>query len=157
MSGADPKDPRFRPFRILSWSVYLIVSVGFSCLIIFSVYKSVLAMTPEAPKFAGSALSEEECLQQGRALFAELEQQRKNLAESNDITHADQRFLGFRVEWLKRKRDVEARCGLDSREKVRAAFSSLDRVLDLYTTASVQFTGGVGPAADELKRQLDGK
>jgi malate synthase len=138
----------------LSWAVYLVISVGFSSLIIFSVYKSVLHMTPEAPANAGSVLSEDECLQGARTLFTELEQRRKALADEADVTHADQRFLDFRVEWLQRKRNVEARCGLESRERLRETFASLDHVLDLYTTASVQFSGGVGPATDELKKQL---
>lgn len=147
-------DPKLRPFRAASWAVYLVFSVGFSLCIIFSVYKSVLHMTPEAPAVAGSAMSEDECLQNARSLFGELEQRRKGLADEADVTHADQRFLEFRVEWLQRKRNIEARCGLETRERTRKAYESLDHVLDLYTTASVQFTGGVGPATDELKKLL---
>lgn len=151
----DPKDPRFRTFRGVSWVVYLVFSVGFSSLIIYSVFSSVLSMTPETPPALGASMTEGECMSQARALFAELEQQRKALAEAPVVTGADQAFLKFRIDWLTRKRAIEAKCGLDAREKARAAFSSLDRVMDLYTTASVQFTGGVGPKVDELKKQLE--
>ncbi len=155
MSAEDPRDPRFRNYRRVTLAVYLVISCGFSALIIGSVYQSVLQMTPELPEAAGPTSSEAECLGQARGLFEELELQRKGLVGSADVTHADQRFLDFRVEWLTRKRAIEARCGLESREKVRGVYRTLERLLDLYTTASVQFTGGVGPVTDELKRQLE--
>lgn len=151
----DPKDPRFRTFRGAAWVVYLVFAVGFSSLIIYSVFKSVLEMSPGRP--ATSQVSgEAECLIQARALFTELEQQRRDSTQAPEVTKADARFLKFRIDWLGRKRALEARCGLESRPQLKATFASLERVLDLYTTASVQFAGGVGPTVDELKRQLDG-
>ena len=146
----DPKDPRFRAFRAVSLGVYLVVTIGFSSLIIFSVYSSVLRMTPDRPP-ASDVQPEADCLKGARALFSELEEQRKLQGLEADVRHSDQRFLQFRVEWLKRKRALESHCALESRENVRDAFSSLDRVLDLYTTASVQFSGAVGPTVDKFK------
>lgn len=151
-SAAELK--RWRPFRGLAWALYLTFAVSFSSLIIFSVFKSVLAMTPEAPQLAGSAMSEEECFTQARGLFVELEGHRKGLGEAKEIAHADQEFLAFRVDWVTRKRAVEARCSLDDRPALSTAMGKLDRVMDLYTTASVQFSGGVGPAADEARTLL---
>ncbi len=158
MSNAapDPKDPQFRSFRGGAWVLYLTFAVGFSTLIIVSVFKSVLAMSPEQPTTT-QVSSEAECLRDGRSLFLELEQYRKDYTNGSDVAHADQRFLKFRVSWLQQKRAFEARCAVESRPAVKAAFSSLERVLDLYTTSSVQFSGGVGPAVDELKQQLDGR
>jgi hypothetical protein len=154
MSTADdPKDPRFRPFRAVSLGIYLVVTIGFSCLIIFSVYRSVLSMTPERPP-VGELRSEEACLADARSLFAELEQQRQQ-AVTQAVARSDQRFLKFRVEWLTRKRGFEASCGLENRDQVRKAFSLLERALDLYSTASVQFAGTAGPTLDELKELLE--
>lgn len=153
----NPKDPRFRPYRGLAWAGYLVFAVGFSSLIIFSVFKSVLSMTPDAPAFAGSSLDEAQCMGEARNLFTELESRRKGLGDSKEIVKSDQAFLDFRLDWLTRKRAIEARCGLGSRPRVKATYDSLDRVMDLYTTASVQFAGAVGPATDELKTLLDGK
>lgn len=150
----DPKDPRYRPFRGFTLGVYLVLTIVFCCLIIFSVYRSVLRMTPERPTVGGEVQSEAECLRGASGLFTELEAQRKVQGEQADVTHSDQRFLEFRVEWLTRKRALEARCALDNREKVKAAFDSLDRVLDLYTTASVQFSGSVGPTVDSFKKTV---
>jgi len=150
----DPRDPRFRPYRALTLGVYLVITVGFSCLIIFSVYRSVLQMTPDRPP-AAELRSEEECLRDARQLFVELEQERKAQGDQAVVVRSDQRFLHFRVEWLTRKRAVESHCALDSRERCKAAFGSLDRMLDLYTTASVQFSGAVGPTVDAFKKQLD--
>lgn len=154
MSAADPREPKYRPFRAVSLGVYLVVTITFSCLIIFSVYRSVLSMTPDRPP-PGTVQPEADCLRDARGLFVELEAQRKQQGDQADVAHSDQRFLEFRVEWLKRKRAIESRCALESREKTRAAFESLDRVLDLYTTASTQFSGAVGPSVDRFKKQLE--
>jgi hypothetical protein len=151
---ADPRDPRFRPYRAVSLGIYLVFTIGFSCLIIFSVYRSVLRMTPDRPP-AGELQSEQQCMRDLRGLFDELEAQRMSQGNQPDVVHSDQRFLQFRVEWLKRKRALESRCGLESREHARAAFSSLDRIVDLYTTTSVQFSGQVGPTVDVFKKQLE--
>lgn len=151
----DPKDPRFRSFRGGAWALYLAFAVGFSGLIIYSVFVSVLQMSPNWP-VTNEVISEGECLREARSLFNELEQYRKDTTASPDIEHADQRFLKFRVTWLTRKRAVEAKCALDSRAELKSAFASLERVLDLYTTSTVQFASGVGPTVDALKRQLDG-
>lgn len=157
MTSPDPRDPRFKSFRAVSLAVYLIVSVGFSSLIIFSVYRSVLRMTPERlPAATGTLASEDTCLRDARAMFLELEEQRKTLGNEPDVTHSDQRFLNFRVEWLSRKRALEARCALDSRERAKRAFALLERVADLYLTTTVQFSNGVGPVIDALKSELEG-
>ncbi len=146
----DLKDPRYRPFRGALLGVYLVFTIGFSLLIIVSVYRSVLRMTPDRPP-AGEVRSEAECLSDARRLFGDLEGQRKLQGLEPDVRHSDQRFLQFRVEWLKNKRAIESHCALENRENVRDAFSALDRVLDLYTTASVQFSGAVGPTVDKFK------
>lgn len=156
MSTADdPKDPRFRPYRAVSLGIYLVVTIGFSCLIIFSVYRSVLNMTPDRPP-VGELRTEDACLGDARALFAELELQRQQ-AVGQSVRSSDQRFLKFRVDWLRRKRVSEASCGLENRDRVRNAFSLLERALDLYSTASVQFAGTAGPTVDELKELLEPK
>lgn len=150
------KDPRFRPFRAASWALYLVVAVGFSSLIIVSVYRSVLRMTPERPAGVTERYGEQECLDRSRALFQELEQQRRAQSEGADTRHGDQRFLRFRVDWLGRKVALEARCAPEERPRVKSVFASLDRLLDLYTTGSVQFSGTTGPTIDALRQQLDG-
>jgi hypothetical protein len=154
MSGGDPRASRWRSYRTLAWAFYLVVAVGFSSLIIYSVFRSVLAMTPTVPAVGDAPFSESECQARARSLFGELESHRKALAEAEVVEHADQAFLHFRVEWLGRKAAVEARCELSARQNLRAVFSALDRVMDLYTTASVQFAGATGPDVDQLKRLL---
>ena len=150
----DPRDPKYRPYRAISLGIYLTVTIVFSILIIFSVYRSVLRMTPELPP-PGDIQSEAACLRDVKQLFVELEAQRKVQGDQPDVAHSDQRFLQYRVEWLTRKRALESRCALDNRQAVKKAFDSLDRVLDLYTTASTQFSGSVGPAVDDFKKQVE--
>lgn len=153
----DPKDLRFRPFRAAAWAVYLVVSVGFSSLIIYSVFRSVLNMTPDAPRGGAQVLAEDACAREVRALFLELEGRRQQLAQGGDARTADQRFIAFRLEWLRREKELEARCVVDGagRQRLARLFATMERVLDLYTTATVQFSGGVGPAIDDLRAQLE--
>lgn len=153
MSPIDPKDPRFKVARRVTLGLYLAFSIGFSCLIIYSVFKSVLEMSPKQP-VVGETLTESECVAGARRLFGELDQRRQLLATGGAVASADQRFLAFRVQWLERKRALEARCALDSRPSINEAFATLEKVLNLYTTESVQFAGGVGPTVDALKAQL---
>lgn len=149
----DPRDPRFRAYRAASLGVYLVFTITFCVFIIVSVYRSVLGMTPELPP-VGEIQPEEACMSDLRTLFVELENERKVLGDQPVVVRSDAHFLQFRVEWLRRKRALEAKCGLESREKAREAFSTLDRIVDLYTTASVQFSGAVGPTVDEFKQQV---
>lgn len=153
MSTPDPRDPRFKVARRVTLGLYLAFSIAFSCLIIFSVFKSVLEMSPERP-VSGQISSESECIADARGLFGELDQHRQLLASGPEVAHADQRFLEFRVQWLGRKRALEARCALDARPALKETFVTLEKVLDLYTTESVQFAGGAGPTVDVLKAQL---
>jgi hypothetical protein len=156
MSTVDPKDPRFRPFRIAAWALYLLVVVGFSSLVVFSVFKSVVAMTPDRPAPAAHARPISECAAGARTLIERLEAQRRAFSEA-EPTKADQRFLEFRVAWLKDMRALEAQCALrePGRQKLAAAFSELERLVDLYTTTSVQFAGAVAPTLEALQRHLD--
>lgn len=155
--ASDPKDPRFRPFRTAAWAVYLVVAVGFSSLIIYSVFSSVFRMTPGRPTGITDIMTEKDCAIEARALLADLDEHRKALFADKDTRTADQRFLPFRNDLLRRKKLLEARCAIDAKERaaLRDMFATLDQVLDLYTTSTVQFAGGVGPALDSLKEQLD--
>lgn len=156
MSTPDPKDPRFKVARRVTLGIYLAFSISFSCLIIYSVFKSVWEMSPDQPP-AAQTISEAECITEARQLFGELDQRRQLLATGAEVSHVDQSFLEFRVKWLQRKRALEARCALDLRPSLKETFATLEKVLDLYTTESVQFAGGVGPSVDELKSQLGEK
>lgn len=157
MAAPDPKDPRFRPYRAAAWALYLVVAVGFSLLVTVSVYKSVLEMTPDRPRVAGETLTVAQCVEEARSLWDELELRRRNLGAAEQARHVDQAWSDFRMSWLRREREIEARCAVDApgREKVRVLFSRLEEVLDNYTTATVQFAGGVGPSVDAFKKALD--
>ena len=156
MSQIDPRDPRFKVARRVTLGLYLTFACGFSALIIYSVFKSVIEMSPGQP-VVSATISESECIAGARQLFGELDQRRQLAATGDDVAHADQRFLEFRLNWLERKRSLEARCSLESRPSLKETFATLEKALDLYTTESVQFAGGVGPTVDELKAQLGEK
>jgi len=156
MSPTDPRDPRFRPFRAAAWAVYLVVAVGFSALIVFSVFRSVIAMSPERPAARGQALSPAECVEAARGLLERLDAQRRAFSDP-DARKADQRFLEFRTGWLSDKRALEARCALEDpgRRKLARAFGELEQLLDHTTTSSVQFAGAVAPTLEALRTELN--
>ena len=156
MSEPRARDPRFRPYRAASWALYLVVSVGFSGLIIFSVFSSVLRMTPARPAEGPDVLTVAQCAAGARALFVELDLARRNQSEG-EATLADRRFLDFRNDWLGRKRRLESECALSqpSREALRELLATLEAVLDLYTTGSVQFASAAGPTIERFREQLE--
>ena len=153
---ADAKpDPRWRPFRHAALGVYLVFSIVFSVLVTYSVFKSVLEMTPSRPKAGPVVYTVEQCTQGAAAFFQELEAQRASQADG-PAAMADHRFLDFRIDWLTRKARLEQGCGTDrpDRTDLKALFRVLDRLVDLYTTESVQFASSIGLAVDELHRIL---
>lgn len=156
MSEPADRDPRLRPYRAASWGLYLFVSVGFSLLVIYSVVSSTLRMTPPTEAASPVAITVAQCAAGGRALFDELETARKAHA-AGDAVAADRRFLDFRIDWLTRKRRLEAQCALGSsdRASLREALDTLEHLMDLYTTNSVQFSTAIGPDVDQLRAQLE--
>lgn len=147
----DPKDPRFRPFRAFAWATYLVVATVFSLLVTVSVVRSVWRMTPPelppAPEWSAG-----DCVRTAKALFDELESQRRRLTDGATVRRADADWLEFRSEWLGRYRQSEAHC---HEPKARAAFVRLEEVLDLYTTGAVQLAGEMGPTLDAFRAALD--
>jgi hypothetical protein len=155
-TAADPRDPRFRPFRGAAWGVYLVVTCTFSLLIIVSVFKSVFAMSPGRPAGGPDVLTVAQCVGGARALFEQLEQERATHSDG-PATTADGRFMDFRVDWLTRERKLESQCALEAPERaqLKRALGTLEHVLDLYTTSSVQFATVVAPSVEQLRAELD--
>lgn len=157
--GPGTLDPRFRPFRMGAYAVYLTVVGVVSALLIRSVVLSVIAMTPGAKPEAEVTLTVRECLQRAEALFRELEQERTRSTTINPAARTDDEWGQFRIGWMERYRDAESRCALHSRapdrERLRGVFDRLARVMDLFTTAAVQYAGEIGGAVDDLRASLD--
>jgi len=139
-----------------SLAVYLVLTIGFSSMIIWSVFRSVFAMSPKAPT-AGQTLPVQECAQQLRALFAELDGRQRQLSGESNVATSDLRWSQYRLGWLTRARQLESLCELSdpAREKLKTAFKSVDGVVDLYTVHAVQFAGEIGPALDSARVALD--
>lgn len=148
----DPKDPRFKPFRTAVFAVYLVVVTVFSSLVIYSIMKSVLEMSPRRPLESENILTPRECVEGAQSLWQELEAERKRFTESHPADTVDENFTRFRMDWIRKLRELEGQCALESRnrQELKALFDRLDRVGDLYTTHAVQYAGEVGPAVDEL-------
>lgn len=154
---ADPKDPRYRGFRIAAYAVYLTVVGVFSILVIWSVFKSVVAMSPSAPRDQTRVLTVGECVKEADRMWGLLEDQRQRFSEQKPSEKVDEHFTRFRMKWLKDLRELEGRCAVDSdqRSKLKAAFNRLERLLDLYMTHAVQFAGEVGPQIDKFDLAME--
>ncbi len=151
----DPRDPRFRPYRMAAYGLYLFVVIGFCLTMLFSIWRSVRSMAPARLPPSATALTVPECLDRAQILFDELEGQRAAFL-SKPARQADEEWAIFRSDWQGRFRQAEANCALESRDRkeLRALYRQLDRVQDLYTTHAVQFAGEMGGAVDGLKEQM---
>ncbi len=152
----DPKDPRFRRFRVVTLAVYLILVCGFSGMIIFSVFRSVIAMSPKAPN-VGQTLPVQQCVAELRVLFDELDSRQRGVSNEPSVATSDVRWSKFRLGWLTRSKQLEALCDLNepTREPLKKAFKLVDSVVDLYTVHAVQFAGEIGPTLDATRVALD--
>lgn len=155
-SARSKGDPRFRPFRVAMYGLYLVIVVGFSLLVIVSVVRSVGKMTPKSPPPSEAVLTVPECLDRAQALWNELDDHRKQFSQTDRAVSVDRQWVVFRVDWLKRLKEAEAVCAAYSRgrEQYRKVFEALDQLMDLYTTHAVQYAGEVGPAVDKFRASL---
>ena len=149
----DPKDPRFRVFRGLAYGAYIAVVSVFCLLVIWSVSRSVAAMTPERLPQDPQALTFRECLDGAQGLWGELEREREALVRLSPARQVDREWMTFRTRWLTDLRALEARCapGARGREPLGAIFKRLEQVVDLYTTHAVQYALEVGGHVDALQ------
>ena len=157
MAKVSPsKDPRFRPYRIAAYSVYLVVVCGFSLLVIVSVIRSVRAMSPGVPSLRGEALEVPECLSRAQGMFEELDQRRRDFSKAKSGHALELEWEQFRVAWLKRLRALQGRCASDSpqRQKLGKVFAALERVEDVYTTSAMQYGGEIAPAVQSVREKI---
>lgn len=154
MATPPPTQAQLRPYRGAAWALYLVVAVGFSSLVIYSVTKSVFQMSPDRPAPA-AAKSVEVCAAGLTSLFDILEAERQKLTAPK-ASDADRRWLTFRTGWMVRLRELEAECALDEsgRSELKVAFAGLNQVMDLSTVEATQLAGQLGPALDAFRQQL---
>src|SRR5262245_46613506 len=77
---APVRDPRFRPFRVAAYALYLTVVSTFCLLVISSVVRSVRAMSPRADPVQAPTLDRVACAARAEALFRELDRHRRELS-----------------------------------------------------------------------------
>ena len=152
----DARDPRYRTYRIFFYALYILVVTAFSVNVTVSVVRSVMAMTPARKAPTETVLSVRECVEGAERLWDELDARRQTMAPHEPARRVDQDWSLFRVKWLTSFREMESQCAVDarSRQPVKAVYSRLNRIMDLYTTHSVQFAGEVGGAIDAFREAL---
>ncbi len=147
------KDPRFRSYRAAAYGLYIAVVTVFCLAVIFSVVRSVRAMTPPKLPAAEQVRSFRECLDAAQLLWDDLEAERERLVRTTEARSMDRQWMAFRTTWLQRLREREAECALGSRDRtqLREVFTRLEQVQDHYTIHAVQYAGEVGGAVDALR------
>lgn len=160
MARASPsadRDPRYRPFRVGAYAVYLVVVGWFSIVLTVSVVRSVLAMTPRREPVHTATLDTSTCVARASSLFEEMEERRRVITTGPAVSSAAVPWTAWRVEWLNRLRQAESSCGVDApdRSELARLFGQLEHLEDLYTTSAVQTSGEIGPALDRFRRALD--
>lgn len=158
MSQSVPpaKDPRFRPFRGATYAVYLLAVTVFCVLVLISVLRSIDAMSPEKLPETSPPLTVAECVDGAGALYAELENARREMGGGAAATEAALRWGDFRVAWLTRMRKLEASCATSSQSRPGLApvFVQLKKLVEVHSTHAVQYSGEVGPAVVKLHRLM---
>ncbi|WNG16810.1 hypothetical protein [Cystobacter fuscus] len=146
-------DPRYRPFRAAAYGLYIAVVVAFCLGVIVSVSRSVAAMNPRRFVSDEPVLTYRECLDAADALWSELESAREKLVRASPAHTVDAQWMTFRTGWLRRLRERESRCALDSRNNadLKRVYGRLEDVLDRYTVHAVQYAGEVGGTVDALR------
>jgi hypothetical protein len=152
-----PAAPRYRPFRIAAYAVYLGVVGWFSIVLTVSVVRSVLAMTPRRDPVQTATLDRDTCIARASALLEEMEERRRAITTAPAVSHAAVSWTAWRVEWLNRLRQAESSCGVGAPDRAELArlFGQLEQLEDLYTTSAVQTSGEIGPALDRFRRALE--
>ncbi len=147
------RDPRYRPYRIFAYALYIAVVTLSSLDVIVSVVRSVRVMNPGKRPPAPVTLTVGECLDGAERLWGELDGQRQAMASAIPARNVDQQWSQFRVKWMDQFRDIESRCALDSRsrEGLKKVYQRLDHIQDLYMTHAVQFAGEIGGAIDRYR------
>jgi hypothetical protein len=150
------RDPRYRPYRVFFYGVYLLVVVVFSGNVILNVVRSVAEMTPPKRESMEATLSVKECLEAAEELWRELDSHRQGLSAHTPTRKVDQEWTEFRGRWLAKFREDESKCALRSRARLplKTVYDRLDHLHDLYTTHAVQFAGEVGPAVDGFREAI---
>lgn len=151
------RDPRFRPFRLAAYGVYLVLVFGFCGLLIYSVIKSVRELSPSALPPSENVLGIRECVERAESLFAQLESEREGYLRGGDAREVGSRWSAFRVKWLTEFREVESRCApasTRSRAQLRPIFVHLENLQDLYATEATQFGSALGPEVEKLRSSL---
>ena len=156
MSASTKKDPRFRPFRVAMYVLYLAVVCTFAMLVIVSVVRSVHSMSPGVPPLHGEALGGRQCAAQAEALFERLDARRRTFSDADGGDVLERDWERFRVDWLRALRRTESRCatGSPGRKQLARAFRALERVEDLYTTSAVQYSGEIAPAVKKFRQAI---
>ena len=150
------KSGRLGPFRTLAFALHLAAVGAFCLLVIVSVVRSVIAMSPPKLSPTPTTLSYSDCLERAQVLWIDLENHRQMLSLHKPVTLAAQSWPEFRLAWIQRLRGLESECSRPTldRKAINSVIEQLERVQNLYATHATQYAGEIGPAVDALNALL---
>lgn len=139
------RDPRYRPFRIALWVVYLTVVAVSIGLTVASIVKS-LRGPPRPSAVVPTRAAVRVCLTELEALHREQGERAWRLgSELADGVEAVRRWQLWSLEWEQRLEDLAGRCRLDAKDREAGGFdarpelaAARDAVLRVHRGYSLQ-------------------
>ena len=139
------------------YAVHIAVAAVFAVIVSISVIRSVVEMSPRAAGSPGALLPPRECVAEAETLWRVLDEERKEFTRSQPARSVDEEFSHFRVEWLRRFRELEGRCLADApdRRPLREVFewSALYRHLFIDPVGHAWRLSPRAPAARKRRRK----
>jgi hypothetical protein len=156
MAASAQHPPLVQWVRRAVFATYLTAAVGYSSMVIFSVFRSVSRHSPGRPLASAAPAEMQYCTDSFRALFDELDAKRHAVRQIPAAT-IEQVWMDFRLQWLQRKRALETACAVDAkgRESLAVASGALESVLDASTTHVIQFAGQLAPLEERFRSALE--
>ena len=165
-----PRDPRFRPFRIALWVVYLVVTFGSIGLTIRSIVKNLKG--PHRPAATGTLPTRAAmrvCVNELEALHREQNDRAWRLGTEVGEGDAVLRWQVWAHEWEQRVDDLADRCRLDAGDpdpqgfggraelaRARSAVLALHRAYAAQVNRFAQEEAGLARDADQALREARG-
>ncbi len=158
-SRAVARDPRYRPFRIALWVVYLLVVGVSSGLAIRSIVKNLRGTTrPTAQGTLPTRAALRVCVTELEALDRELNERAGHVAIEEGEGDAVHRWQIWSSEWEQRVRDLAERCHLDAEDATPDPYGgreelahARDAVLEAHHVYSALVTRFAQQQADAVR------
>jgi hypothetical protein len=146
---------QFKGARRFALAVYLVVAVGYSCAVIYSVFRSVFQHSPGRQAATAVVADANLCRTEFTALFSQLRAERQQLYALKSEA-LERTWMSKRLELLTHKRALESACdiGKSAAPELNEASARLESLIDATTIAATQFANQLAPLESQFLRAV---